>query len=255
MHILWLNQYSTVFWKIDVVHKWFFYFSWFAAKCSLNSRCIQLPHFLNAEGIGRKAGMVTHLCVWIWWLAEWVGMKGCRCQHSGVGREARLPSYSSKGIIYLMQVNVIPCHAFKIFISLNICTGRTIVSVYLLSFFVPGTHSPFSVSHRLPFKTLLGSFSISQDSFLLRGPEQFNCMFLWSTGSRTALKLWHLVNKRHLPSKILLLFLNPQLSFDPADKMAALNLFTGSRAMKTVCKLATYIKYRWIGFCCKSGHC
>lgn len=31
--------------------------SWFGAKCSLNSRCIQLPHFLNAEGVGRNAGM------------------------------------------------------------------------------------------------------------------------------------------------------------------------------------------------------
>lgn len=35
-------------------------------------------------------------------------------------------------------------------------------------------------------------------------------------------------------TKILLLFLNPQLSFDPANKMAALNPFIGSRAMKKV---------------------
>lgn len=145
MHILWLNQYSTMFWKIDVIHKWFFYFSWFAAKCLLNSRCIQLPYFLNAEGIGRKAGMETHLCFWIWGLVEWVGMRGSRSQHAGVGWEAWSPSHNSKGIIYWMHFNVIPCHAFKIFISfhwtfilvghLSVCTCFVFCTRYPYSFF------------------------------------------------------------------------------------------------------------------------
>lgn len=115
MHILWLNQYSTMFWKIDMECKWFFYFSWFGAKHSLNSRCIQLPHLLNAEGIGRNAREETHLCIWIWCLVEWVGIKDCMCQPSGVGQETWLPSFNLRGLFYFIHLNVIPCHAFGTF--------------------------------------------------------------------------------------------------------------------------------------------